>query len=338
MTGRVLIVTTPDQELHRAPKGHPETAERVEAVLRGASGVRGAELIEGRPAEPAELELVHTREHVARISALSSRGGGWIDQDTFATGGTYAAACGAAGAGLTAIERLAGDPGLEAAFVVTRPPGHHASAHSAAGFCFFNNIAIAASSLIETGARVAIMDWDAHHGNGTQDIFWSEDRLLYLSLHQESLYPGTGYPHERGPVAGPLTTVNLPLPGGATGEHYLRLLDDIAEPVVRQFAPDWILVSCGFDAHIEDPLAEMALEARDFALLTARVMSWAPGTARTAFFLEGGYDLGALQESTTAVVSTLADPRQARPAPSTGGPGADRVEELVGLWSTGRLE
>ena len=228
MTDRVLVVSHPRSDLHRTPDGHPESAARVEAVLRGASQVNGIEFRTSGLAEPADLERVHTREHIDRLEAVSAKGGGWMDSDTFASAGTFEAARGAVGAGLLAIEELAADTGFGAAFVVTRPPGHHAGADTAAGFCFFNNIAIAASRLLESGARVAILDWDVHHGNGTQEIFWAEDNVLYISIHQEALYPGTGDPHERGPNAGHLTTVNLPLPAGATGDRYLRLLDDVA--------------------------------------------------------------------------------------------------------------
>ncbi len=333
VSGRVVVVDGPHSRDHRTPTGHVESIERVDAVHRGIAAVDGLEVVMGRLADDAELELVHPREHIDHVRGMSESGGGRIDQDTFVSAGTHAAACGAAGAGLVALERLQADPALAAAFVVSRPPGHHATATAAMGFCFFNNVAIAAAQLARNGQRVVILDWDAHHGNGTQEIFWADDRVLFVSMHQEILYPGTGHLHERGPMAGHLTTVNLPLPAGTTGDHYLRLLDELVTPVVARFEPDWVLVSCGFDAHVDDPLSQMGLHADDFGLLTARAAAWAPRPGRAVFFLEGGYDLHAVEESTAAVLSTLTGVRTTEPSPTSGGPGEIRVAELLRFWS-----
>lgn len=332
---RVLVVDDPHSQDHHPPAWHPESVARLAAVQRGIARVAGVETVVGRAASQKQLELVVEPALIARIREMSEAGGGSIDSDTFVSAGTYEAACFAAGAGLVAIDRLLADTTLGSAFVVTRPPGHHATRRQAMGFCFFNNIAIAAAHLLELGARVAIIDWDVHHGNGTQEIFWNEDRVLYISIHQEAHYPGTGHPHERGPVPENVTTVNLPLPAGATGDHYLALLDDVAAPLVSAFEPDWILVSCGFDGHVDDPLADMALEAVDFALFTDRVVSWSP-PGRTILFLEGGYDLAAIEESTAAVLSALtgAPPEDAKA--TTGGPGAGRVSALRQFWDPDR--
>jgi acetoin utilization deacetylase AcuC-like enzyme len=199
------------------------------------------------------------------------------------------------------------------------------------GSCIFNNVAIAAIALAESGARVAILDWDVHHGNGTQEIFWADDRVLYVSLHQEVTFPGSGNAHERGPMASGLTTVNLPLPAGATGDVYLAVVDEIVTPVVTGFAPDWVLVSCGFDASQADPLAAMALTPDDFAHLATRVAAMAaPG--RLVLFLEGGYDLEALEASTAAVLRALTTDHSDPALPSTGGPGRRRTDEFARIW------
>lgn len=336
MASSVLVVHGPDERAHQVPVGHPESVDRIDAVQRGIEVVEARsslEVIVGRHAEPGELELVHTPDHIRSIRRLSEHGGGAVDPDTYASAGTFDAACGAAGAGLVAAERLLAADDHMAAFVVARPPGHHAGVSSAKGFCFFNNVAVTAAHLVAAGNRVAIIDWDAHHGDGTQEIFWSDDRVHYVSTHQEALYPGSGLAHERGPGPARLTTLNLPLPAGATGDRYLALFDDPVAPEVTRFAPDWVLVSCGFDAHRDDPLAGMALVADDFALLTERVLGLAPRSGRLILFLEGGYDLTALETCTTAVVATLAGVSSAPAAPSTGGAGAARVRELRRLWA-----
>lgn len=332
---RVLVVDDPHSRDHHPPDWHPESVARLAAVQRGISQVDGIETVASRAASQEELELVHEPALIARVQELSEAGGGSIDSDTFVSAGTYDAACFAAGAGLVAIDRLLADPTFGSGFVVTRPPGHHATRGQAMGFCFFNNIAIAAAYLLGLGARVAIVDWDVHHGNGTQEIFWNEDRVLYVSIHQEAHYPGTGHPHERGPAPENITTVNLPLPAGATGDHYLALFDDVAGPLVSGFEPDWVLVSCGFDAHVNDLLADMALEAVDFALFTDRIASWSP-SGRSIFFLEGGYDLAALEESTAAVLSVLTGAPIENARPTTGGPGAGRVSALRHFWEPDR--
>src|SRR5262245_45256984 len=198
------------------------------------------------------------------------------------------------------------------------------------GFCLLNNIAITAAALRDQGRRVLIVDWDAHHGNGTQDMFYADADVLYVSMHEWPLYPGTGRLDEVGLGAGAGTTVNFPFPAGATGDVYRAALDEVVAPLVERFRPDWVLISAGFDAHRADPLTGMGLRAGDFADLTAQVVGYAPA-ARTIAFLEGGYDLEALRDSVAAMAATLVG-TAVRPEPATaGGPGAPVVRAVRDL-------
>jgi acetoin utilization deacetylase AcuC-like enzyme len=193
------------------------------------------------------------------------------------------------------------------------------------GFCLLNNIAVAAAELLRLGERVLIVDWDVHHGNGTQQIFWDEPDVLYVSTHQWPLFPGSGSASEVGGRHANDRTVNLPLPPGAKGDVMLRAMSEIAGPVIAEFNPTWVLVSAGFDAHRDDPMADLCLTSGDFRLMTNYVMDCAPRPGRVAFFLEGGYNLEALRSSILATLSTaLGHPQEDEP-PSNGGPGADHV-------------
>jgi acetoin utilization deacetylase AcuC-like enzyme len=229
-----------------------------------------------------------------------------------------------AGAGLAAIEALQrGDAG--AAFVAVRPPGHHATASRAMGFCLLNNVAVGAATLAAAGERVLIVDWDVHHGNGTQEIFWDDPRVLYVSMHQWPAYPGTGRASETGGPSAPGLTVNVPLPPGSSGDSALAAIDDIAAPVIVRFAPTWVLISAGFDAHRDDPLADLSWSAGDFAALTTKVASFAPQQGRVVAYLEGGYDLAALRRSAGATVAALAGHMWLPEPVTAGGPGREAV-------------
>jgi acetoin utilization deacetylase AcuC-like enzyme len=246
---------------------------------------------------------------------------------------SWRAAFAAAGTGIASIDAL--DSGAaDAAFLALRPPGHHARASQGMGFCLLNNVAVAAAALAARGERVLIVDYDAHHGNGTQEIFYADPRVLYVSFHEWPLYPGTGRHDEIGHGEGEGTTLNLPLPAGATGDVYLRALDDVVAPRVETFAPTWVLISAGFDAHRADPLTGLGLSAGDYAAISEQVAAWAdPG--RLVSFLEGGYDLGALRDSVATSLPTLIGAASAPidgESETSGGPGTTVVEAVADLW------
>jgi acetoin utilization deacetylase AcuC-like enzyme len=237
----------------------------------------------------------------------------------------------AAGAGLTAVEALRRGEGA-AAFCAVRPPGHHATQTDSMGFCLVSNIAVVAAALAAAGERVWIFDFDAHHGNGTQAVFYDDPDVLFVSTHQWPLYPGTGRHSETGDGDGAGTTVNVPLPAATTGDVYLRAFDDVIAPIVERFAPSWLLISAGFDAHRDDPLTDLGLSAGDFAALTARAIQHVPG-GRTVAMLEGGYDFDALTASTAAVLGVLAGLDHGVTEQSTsGGPGGHAVDVVFEHW------
>nr|BAL52864.1 histone deacetylase [uncultured Gammaproteobacteria bacterium] len=300
MTTRVY--THPACLDHDTGPGHPESRARLEVVLE-ALARPSFENIEWRIAPCARLEqlaAVHTASHIERIyAAIPKTGYAFLDPDTVVSPGSWEAALRAAGAVCAAVEAVLGGE-AENAFCAVRPPGHHAEIGRAMGFCLFNNVAIAARHAIDRFGlkRVAIVDFDAHHGNGTQAIFASEPKVLYASTHQFPLYPGTGRAEETG--CGNL--INVPLPPGATGAHFRAQVQARILPALLGFRPELILISAGFDAHLKDPLASLCLEEADFAWISAQLLAFGVPLVSS---LEGGYHLSALAESAAAHVQAL---------------------------------
>jgi acetoin utilization deacetylase AcuC-like enzyme len=329
----LLVARPPAAPDHDTGRGHPERSPRLAAAWDGLvdAGLLDAIVeLPTRLATETELVRVHPADHLAALAAACARGG-HIDADTVVVPASWDAARQAAGAGLAAVDALDAGQGT-AALLLVRPPGHHAEPDRAMGFCLLNTIAVTAAALADRGERVLVVDWDVHHGNGTQAAFWDDPRVLYVSLHQSPLYPGTGRAAETGGSGAPLTTCNVPTPPGTTGAAWRAALDDVVAPLVDRFDPTWVLVSAGFDAHRDDPLAGHALAAGDYADLARRVAGFAPCPGRLVLALEGGYDLGALGRSLGAAAAAVLDVDH-RPEPATaGGPGADVVAALASRW------
>ena len=297
--------------------GHPDTPERLQAieVALAERDWLGWERRLAPAATEHQLELVHTREHVELIRALSEAGGGAIDPDTYVGPASYAAALHAAG-GACEMARalLAGEDSV--GLCAMRPAGHHAEPGRAMGFCLFDNVAIAAASAIaELGLeRVLILDWDVHHGNGTAAAFRERADVLVVDIHQDPLYPGTGAASETGSEAGAGFTLNLPVPPGSGEDVWLPLLDDVALPRAAEFAPQLVLVSAGFDAHRADPLAGCLLESSSFAAMARLLRDFATEHgAPLGAVLEGGYHVPSLVDSLLATMAALGAPAQAEP-------------------------
>jgi acetoin utilization deacetylase AcuC-like enzyme len=315
--GDVIVVEDSRYREHRGPEGHPERPERLSAV--GASIAARADRLEAlapRPAEPDELLRVHGREHLALVAEAARRGPTRLDADTFVSTASLDVARLAAGGAVDLARRVArGD--ARAGFAAVRPPGHHAEADHAMGFCLFNNVAVAARALQhdEGVGRVFVLDWDVHHGNGTQHCFDEDPTVLYASTHQFPYYPGSGDFAEAGRGLGAGATVNVPLPAGCGDGEYVGVLQRVIVPAAQAFRPEIILVSCGFDAHRDDPLAAMEVSGDGFGAMAAVVRTLADDLCggRLALVLEGGYSLEGLREGMDAVLDVLLDPAPAAP-------------------------
>ena len=300
------VYSDPASGRHVNQLARVEAPERFPAALAGVEEAqRGGVPVEWRPCrlpEEEDLARIHAPAYLDHLKKLCESGGGYLSLDTSFGPDSWEAACSASGAAIGAVESaLSG----EAAFAVARPPGHHAGGEYGMGFCLLNHAAVAAEYARSRGlARIAILDWDVHHGNGTQDIFYEDDRVLYLSVHQSPFYPGTGASDEVGEGQGRGFTVNVPLPAGSGEDVYAAAFADVFLPVLGEFRPELIIVSAGYDAHAADPLGGMTLEAAAFTSFAASLASLARevGAAPLALVLEGGYNLRALSESVAATM------------------------------------
>ncbi len=317
MTPQTLLISDARFLEHDPGPGHPESPARLRAVVDDLQGnpVQGTSWSTPRPATEDEMLAVHEPAYIAALAARA-RTTSHLDPDTATSPGTWEAVQLAAGAAVQAVEEVWSGRAANA-FVLARPPGHHAEGEHAMGFCFLNNAAIAAQSALRLGAsRVAILDWDVHHGNGTQHLFEKRSDVLYLSAHQFPFYPGTGAAAEIGRDQGAGFTVNCALPARQTDADYGAVFQDVFLPALSTFAPELVIVSAGFDAHARDPLGDMRVTERGFAAMCSGVVE---SHAKVVLLLEGGYDLTALAGSVRACVQVLAGARDTFPSGAGAG-------------------
>ncbi len=298
---------------HDPGPNHPESPSRLLSIyelLEERKFLSRLTLISPRMASLEELTTVHDASYIKRIENFSKRGGGYLTLDTALSSKSYESACLAAGGILSAIDEISSFR-TRMIFCLIRPPGHHALADQGMGFCLFNNLAIGAKYALEKYkiSRILIIDWDVHHGNGIQEIFYSDPRVLYVSLHQYPLYPGTGSLDEVGLGEGEGFTINLPFPYHTGEQAYMRAFEEIISPVTDQFEPQLLMIAAGYDGHFADPLASLNLMVGSFAKMTAKVKKLAKMfcQGRLIFSLEGGYNLKALSHSVLATLNELAE-------------------------------
>jgi len=297
----LFVLYHPDFLNHDTGTGHPERPDRLRvcvSALESSQQLNVLNWVEPRSATIVELEWIHTKEHIAYVKSICDAGGGYLDPDTPVCPESYAIALKSAGAWMDGVDKVLNG---NSAFVLSRPPGHHAESDRAMGFCLFSNAALAAAYALnkEHIKKVAIFDWDVHHGNGTQHIVQTNPNIVYVSIHQFPFYPGTGSHIEKGDHD---NVLNIPIPSGYGSSKYRQQFDDKVVPFIRNFSPDLIIISAGFDAHRNDPLAGINLEAEDFVYMTKRCQEI---QLNILLGLEGGYNLDALKECCVAVVNEL---------------------------------
>ncbi|ELY46888.1 histone deacetylase family protein [Natronorubrum tibetense] len=296
---------------HDPGSRHPESPDRLRAIRERLKKKHGVEYVEAEPCDIDRMAAVHEREYIESVEAFCADGGGNWDPDTTAVEETWDAVCYSSGLACWAAEAaLEGEAGRKTPFSIGRPPGHHAVYDDAMGFCFVNNAAVAAQYALDSEdydvERVAIVDWDVHHGNGTQDIFYDRDDVFFVSIHEKGLYPGTGAIDETGEGDGSGTTMNIPMPAGTDDGEYLAAVEGPITTALTDYDPDLLLISAGFDAHRHDPISRIRLSTEAYALMTDRFRTLADETdAALAFILEGGYGLDVLADSVAIVHETF---------------------------------
>lgn len=326
---------------HRMGDHHPESPQRLEVIYRMLEqqpAFSSFPIIEPRPATEEEITLIHTKTYFDKIKETAGRERVYLDPDTSTSPRSFEVACLAAGGLLQAADMIM-EGSLKNGFGLVRPPGHHAEASQARGFCIFNNIAIAAQHLIEKRGlrRILIVDWDLHHGNGTQHAFYSRNDVLYFSIHQFPYYPGTGFWNEIGSGKGEGFTINVPLAPGKTDADYLFIFERLLSPVAAAYQPEFVLVSAGFDIFAGDPLGGMRVSTAGFSGLTAAVMNLARASAqgRLLLTLEGGYNPDGLEAGVRNVLLALSG--QKRPSPPEAGISASMQQEVEPVFKVAKM-
>jgi len=296
---------------HNEGVKHPERSARLKALLEALEETGLKEELTWMRPEPAGedvLCLVHTREYVGWLEEFCRGGGGYVDVDTPVGENTFRIACLAVGGVVRGVEAVVGGE-VERCFCAVRPPGHHAEKDKAMGFCYFNNVAIGAKYALENLGvrRIFIVDWDAHHGNGTQNAFYDTDKVFYFSIHQYPFYPGTGAEYERGEGAGEGFTLNVPVPAGTGDEEYIRVFEDVVVPAIRDYKPELIMISCGFDPYVNDHLTHLRLTERAFYEMTRMVCELADEacSGRVVSVFEGGYSIAGIKKCGIAHIRAL---------------------------------
>ena len=301
------LITSNTYQNHNTGDGHPEKVDRVSAIIENFKKINNKNIVWKKPSivKKKILEITHSPDYIKFVqNSFPEKGLSFLDGDTIISPGSKEATADAVGSIITAIDGVQNKE-FHNAFCAVRPPGHHAERNKAMGFCIYNNVAVGAHYLLEKYKfnKVAIIDFDVHHGNGTQDIFYDNEKVLYISTHQYPYYPGTGGDKEKGKYN---NIFNIPLPAGTTSEEYLNAYEFVLKKI-KEFKPEFILLSAGFDAHKDDPLAQFQLTSKDFYNLTKRTLNLAKlyCEGKVVSILEGGYDLNALQESTEMHVNAL---------------------------------
>ncbi len=316
-----MVISHAQMQDHVPSAVHPESPARLAAIEERLATLPALQHRIATPAQANDIELIHPPQYVAALESLRGRRG-YVDADTATSPGTIEASWLAVGAAVEAVQAVV-DGACSSSLALVRPPGHHAEPERAMGFCFFSNVAIAAAAArARMGCeRILVVDWDVHHGNGTQEAVYARDDILFFSVHQSPLYPGTGHIEERGVGQGAGYTVNAPLPAGMGDGAYAMLFDELLRPIADAYAPDLVLVSAGFDAHRMDPLAQMQVTSEGFATLcnTVREIAHEHAGGRVSMVLEGGYHLDALSESVAycaEILSGAASPPTPTPTSS----------------------